>query len=419
MLQSRIDRDVLPLSDEEADRVERLIEREWKLFWGSKDCSLDRKLTGDELMRVAYNQEMVKGDCFILATRRKKSRNAYDTCLQLVEADRISNPEWQADTSTMAGGVQSNSDGVPIFYHILESHPGSTVSDKKYKWKAYPAYGKELGLSNVLHCMTTKRPNQSRGIPRLAPVIEELKQLCRATKNELMATTISSLFTVFLETEQSGRDNGINADALIGETGGQSTEEDLKLGNGLIMELPPGVKVHDSNPGRPNVNFDPFHQAIVRQVGAGVGIPAEIIMKTFNKSHSASKAAMLEAWRHFSVRRNIVADRTRIIFEIFFYEAVSKGRIAAPGFFTDQSIRAAYLSADFIGPPKGQINGMEEVRAARERISEGISNRAIESAELGRDWDKMHAQSVKEQKARVAGGLAVEIITEEVVNEVV
>lgn len=62
------------------------------------------------------------------------------------------------------------------------------------------------------------------------------------------------------------------------------------------------------NPGRPNTAFDGFVVAICRQIGAALEIPYELLVKNFNASYSASRGALLEAWKMFRMYRTWLAN---------------------------------------------------------------------------------------------------------------
>jgi len=404
-LQSRIDRDALGFSDDQADAWEAIAERNWRLFWDSKECDICRTLTGADITRMVYQQAKENGDVFVLLPRIKRKNVLYDLHIQIVEADRVCNKNSAADTATMAGGILKDEYGAPVEYHILKNHPGSIAPIME--WEIRPAFGENTGLINVIHLFQPTRPGQSRGVPDLAAVIEPLKQLGRYTDAEIMAAVISGMFTVFIETE-SGNE-GFDYSDIGGETGQGSADKDMKLGNGLILELAKGEKIHDSNPGRPNPNFDPFVQSILRQIGAGLEIPFEILIKHFTASYSAARAALLELWKYVLSERRWLSDNfLRQVYEVFMYEAVAAGRIAAPGFLADPSIRAAYLGCEFVGPSKGQLNELMEVKAAQARVDGGFSTLADETAELtGKDWERNHKQQVKENKRRIEDGLVI------------
>lgn len=404
-LQSRIDRSVLKLTDEEADTWEANTEREWRLFWDSKECDAARTLNGDAITRMVYRQAKENGDVFVVLPRIQRKNFPYALKLQIVEADRICNPNYAQDTDTLAGGIEKDQYGAPIKYHILKQHPGSIRYAKSAEWQAIPAFGAGLGLRNVIHLISPTRPGQTRGVPDLAPVIEPLKQLDRYTEAELMAAVISGMFTVFIETESGN--TPFDLTNMSDETGSSTSDEDYKLGNGAIISLAAGEKIHDSNPGRPNDSFDPFIMSVLRQIGVALELPFEILIKHFTASYSAARAAILEAWKHFNTERQwLSANFHQLIYEIWMYEAVSLSRIGAAGFLSDPVIRKAYLGSEWIGPAKGMIDEKKEIEAAIMRIKEGISTLAEETAQLtGGDWEKKHPQSVKEHNMRKEAGL--------------
>ena len=409
-LQSRIDRNALNISDEMADAWENRTEREWRLFWESKECDVTRTLNGDAITKLVYRQEKENGDVFIVLPRVKRKHFPYDLRLQVIEADRVCNKSFAADTETLAGGVETDKGGAPVNYHILRHHPGSIWRKRVMEWDIVPAFGTNLGLRNVIHLFAPDRPGQSRGVPDLAPVIEPLKQLGKYTEAELMAAVISGMFTVFIESGTG--DAGLDLSNLSNETGSTTSDEDYKLASGAVVGLAPGEKVHDTNPGRPNAAFDPFILAIMRQIGVALELPFEILIKHFTASYSAARAALLEAWKYFLSERKWLADNfCQMVYEIWMYEAVITGRIAAPGFLSDPIIRKAYLGAQWVGPAKGQIDELKEIKAAKERVDMGVSTLSEVTAEMtGGDWEKKHPQSVKEHNARKAAGLIQESV---------
>ncbi len=406
-LQARIDRQVLGMTDTQADDWEAHAQREWKLFWESKDCDIARTCTGPDLTRMVYQQAKENGDVFILLPRKKRTGVLYELVLQVIEADRVCNKSNAADDKRLAGGIRKDSNGAPVEYHILNSHPGSVIAGKDENWRVVKAFGEKTGLRNIIHLYRPTRPGQSRGVPDLAPVIETLKQLGRYSEAEIMAAVISGYFTVFIESEGSAATAGFNYSNMDGETGQGGSDPDYKLGNGMIVELNPGDKIHDSNPGRPNSNFDQFVLAVLRQIGTGLEIPFEILIKHFTASYSASRAALLELWKYVVTERQWLADNfLRLVYEVFMWEAVANGRIAAPGFFSDPSVRKAYLGSVWIGPSKGQINELQEVRAAGERLKLKLTTLADETTELtGGDWEINHVQQVKERNKQLTDGL--------------
>ena len=397
---SMIDRDFLGLTDEQAEAWESAAEREFDL-WAKKPeyCCAASTLTFYGHQEMAFRSTLENGDIFYLLPVIRRKNSPYGVKLKAIEADRVSNKGRVADTAKLAGGVELDKNGAPVNYHMQKQHPGRLGAINN-EWDIIPAFGKNSGRRNVLHLFEQRRPGQRRGAPFLAPVIEALKQLGRYTDAELMAAVVSGMFTVFITSE--GDDPLQNED---GTTVG--TDNELELGNGKIIGLHTGESVESTNPGRPNTAFDPFVIAILRQIGAALEIPYELLIKHFTASYSASRAAIMEAWKMFKKRRIWLADYfCDPVYEAVITEAVIDGRLNAPGFLEDPRIRAAYLRAEWIGPGKGQIQEKQEVEAAQLRCNGGFSTIAKETAEMnGGNWQRNHRQSVKEHTARKEAGL--------------
>ncbi len=404
-IQARIDRAFLRLSDQQADEWEGAVEREFAL-WG-KYCDVQRMLTFGGLQELALRSALESGDVFAVLPYLPKERSPYGLSVQLIEADRVTNPSYKPDSKELAGGVERDPYGAAIAYYIQDRHPGEIYpGGASATWTKVRAYGDASGRRQVLHLCRMVRPGQVRGVPFLAPVIRELKQISRYTDAELMAAVISGMLTVFVKSELG--DSPLAPMSPTEETGAAAGDADIKLGNGAVVGLAPGEDVSTVNPQRPNAQFDPFVVAIVRQIGLCLEIPYEVLVKHFTASYSAARAALLEAWKFFMGRRLWLAESfCQPIYEAWLEEAIANDRIPAPGYLSDPLIREAYCRADWIGPSKGMINEKDEVEAAVIRIQHRLSTLDRETAELmGGDWEANVLQQQKEQRVLAAAGLS-------------
>lgn len=407
----QIDRHVLGMEEAEADALEEQAKREWKLFWMTPDVDAARTCMGPELEWMSYKQCKVNGAAVVLFPRKERPGSPYSTMIQIVEVDRLKNKDNAPDSDELSGGVRKDANGAPVEYHILKQHPGKLIGAKKYEWSTIPAYGSKTGLRNVLHIYRMDRPGQSAGIPDLTPVIESIKQISRYSEAEIEAAVLAAFFTVFVKSTDVEGGTGIvlKKNSALPGSDSASTDE-YRLGKGSIVGLGPNEDISTANPGRPNSNYDPFFQSIAQLIGTALGMPSEILLKRFLASYSASRAALLEFWKYCIFEREWWALRfNQAILEMFWHEAVSLGRLAAPGFFDDPLIRQAYLGADWIGPARGMIDETKEVEAARERIALTISTHDEETAQLtGGDWEAKLPQLAKEKKMKQAAGLDAE-----------
>ncbi len=405
-----MDRDVLGISDDEAENLERQFVRVFNEWAESVECDLQRVQDFYQLQRLAFNSVNESGDILALAPTIRRAGATLSTRVQLVEADRLSNPYWGPPSPTLIGGVElDEATGAPLAYHVQKGHPGGLYerTATQMTWQRIDAFGKTTGRRNCWLMFRRKRPAQHRGIPYFFSALEQLKQIERYTDQELQASIVGGSFTVFV-TSPAGEGLMPLASVPFGqEMTPAATNTDVALDYGAIVDLLPGEDIKIANPGRPNQNFDNFVNAVVQQIGAGIGVPFELLNKHFRASYSASRASLLEAWKFFRPERVWFASSfCTPFYELVITEAVARGVLSAPGFLDNPSMRRAYLRAAWIGPVPGQLNPIDEVKAAAQRIEIGVSSIAREALELsGADWESIHLQRKKEVAMRRADGL--------------
>lgn len=423
ILNCRIDRDYLNLSEEEAEAWEHNTEREFAFWAESKECDIACGMNFYELQNLAFKSVLLNGDALVLMPMRKTKDFPYDLRISLIEGDRLRNPPIRSYQTMVDGGVEFDNDGKPLAYYITNRHPDSEITGQPMlKYTKVPAFGHLTGRRNILHLLPMERIGQHRGVPFLAPVIETLKQLGRYSDAELMAAVIGGIFAIFFT--RGIDDNGDLID-YVGEDGmlddldvRQQRQKELDewkenlqtLGidamYGAMAQLPEGVKPASVSPARPNSAFNDFVMSLARQIGSALGLPAEVLLLNFTSSYSASRGALLEAWKLFRYWREWwINNFCQPIYEEWLNEAVLRGRVIAPGFFDDPMIRYAYSWSDWTGPSQGQLDPVKEVKAAVLRVENGFSTRQKETAELtGGDWELNHRQRIKEEKMRREAG---------------
>lgn len=402
-LKPTIDREILGMTQEQADAWQKKTQAEFSL-WAQRKHACDATGVNNfygmqQLVALAWP---MSGDVFALIKREKPTPLLpYSLRLHLIEADRVRTPESAqasgvyinpllAELTTaklengnsIFDGVEVDKNGSVVAYHIANTYPRQWGTEET-KYVRVEAYGKETGLPNILHVMDTERPDQYRGVPYLAQAIEPLLQLNRYTEAEIMAAVVQSFLTAFVTTNEDASENPFNEARNDSEPEVSKDPNEYELGPASMNFMEPGEDVKFTSPTHPNTGFDAFMRSMCEQVGAALEIPADLLLMSFNSSYSASRAALLEAWKGFRMRRDWLADDfCRPVYEIWLTEAVARGRISAPGFLTDPIIRQAYLGSEWIGPSQGQLDPTKEVAAAVTAIENGLSTREAEAVKL-------------------------------------
>ncbi|KQT10973.1 phage portal protein [Ramlibacter sp. Leaf400] len=377
--------------------------REWtagtkarfKAWAESTDCHLQRQLDFYGLTDLAYRSWMESGDVFVLTPMIERGGETM-LALQVIEADRVCNPRGKFDSDTLQDGVELDpTTGEPVAIHVAKYHPGD-FRGQANSWERI-AMRADNGRRNVLHLFDSLRPGQVRGVPWFGPILEPLKQLQKWSDAELNAAVVSSIWAVFVE-----MDHEAFAEIFDDESASRLVNDAQrwsgKMDSGKTINLLPGEKAEMKTPGRPNPQFDPFFQAMMTQIGMTLGVPKEVLMMAFQSSYTAARGAFVMAWRRWNTRRDKVAKMLcQPVLELWLTHDVAEGRIAAPGFFADKVVRAAWCSSMWTGDGPGSVDPLKEVSAAEKRVQLGISTLQAESIlHDGQDWEAKQRQRAKE-----------------------
>lgn len=407
-VQSRVQRDILGLTDEEAEEFQRGAESEFWIWANSTACDARDQLTFEGIQRLAFLSHLRDGDIVVLKQYPSaEKREVFDLRLRLVEGDRLSNPDDRQNTESLRFGVEYDERGRPKILHIADSHPGDATTTTR-RWSRVRVRGEKSGERMALLLFEPGRVGQSRGEPFLTPVIENLKHLGKYTESELDTAVVSSCFTAFITTQFGDGLQAQRTTASDDDSTGARTNN-FEMDSGAILDLLPGEDVKFADPNRPNSGFEVFERAMLRGLGACLGIPYEVLVKHFQSSYSASRAALLDAWKLYrAYRAFLIRTLCPFAYEGVLVEAIAKGRLKAPGFFGSPRIRAAYLRADWIGPSPGQIDPTKEVEAANMLVDGGYSTRTEQTAYLtGGDHEANLDQLSRERSMAERKGVSI------------
>lgn len=428
-VQSRIDREFLGLTEDQAQQWEKDTERRFLSYSKNKDCDLRRQMDFYQLQGLVLHNVLLSGDAFVLYPAKRRQGISSDLRIQVIEGDLVSTPWWDngiaATLDNTIGGVKTDSDGAPTDYFFTNYYEGSNYGNKIPEWVRVPAYGAQ-GRKNVHHLLFAERPGQRRGMPLLAPVLATLKNLSRLTESELQASIVSSFFTVFIKNMSGwsqGIEEGFVPPSVTTDTDGEKYPADkynIELGPANVHLLDDDKEIQVADPKRQSDAFGPFFDSLAKQVSAGTDIPYEVLILHFSASYSASRAALLEAKKYFDGKTQWLIDNfCQVTYEEWLTMEVSTGRIQAPGFFESPENKAAWCKSKWTGQNTGQIDPLKETKAALLRVQNNLTSREDELNQMnGHDWDSTVERIARERDKLEELGLVTEIdSTDQAVND--
>lgn len=366
-----------------------------KFGWWSgnpRECDFEAKHTFPTLQHVIFQSMLLSGDCPVLFPLKPRPETMFDLRLRILEADRVMNPPMEL--LLMAGlnifnGVELNDGGELAAYHIAERHPLAVrqqfafiASTKTFRVEPYGALS---GRRNMVMVMRPERPEQRRGVPILSVCLELLKQQGRYIDSTVVSAVIQSYFTAFITSEFP--DPTIFDSLLTEEQKAEITNfnaYNVQLGPGIVNFMRPGHSVNFANPTMPQATFGDFMTAVAKFIGAALGIPYEVLLKQFNASYSASRAALLDFWKRVRKYRSLMIDQLcQPVYEEWMSDAIALGRIVNfKGGFDDPLIKRAMLRCIWTGASAGSLDPQKEVMAADLKVKCGFSTTERESMEL-------------------------------------
>ena len=402
---------LLGWSREQAHAWGNDVEAKFRSWAETTECDAARSLNLMGMTIQALGGAMLNGDALALPLWLPRPGHRWSTRLMVMESDRLCTPDALQYRDDIRAGIEFDTYGAPTAYHLLRRHPGDAcgvygASSARKQWDRVPAFT-DWGRQRVIHLHDKERTGQSRGRPIVSAVMREFHMTGKYASNELQASLANSLVAAFLESNLDQE----SAAALFGDdprkewnTSMRQAQSIGKLQGAAVIPLPVGARMSSFTPGRPNVAFAAFMEVLERQIGVGVNLPRELLMKDFSKtSWSSARATLLEAWRYFHGRRRWLMDYwLQPIYALWFEEAVNAGEIEAPDFYAN---KYAYLRCKFIFGGRGWVDPVKEAQAASMRIASGLSTLEKECAEQGDDYEEVMDQQAVELAMKKARGL--------------
>lgn len=212
-----------------------------------------------EKLRTMVQSKKVDGEAFAVLTTNELLPTSVKLDVQLVECDRVTDPNWQATLrDDVNDGIEYDEAGNPIAYTVLDDHPGDTL-----QWERT---SKRFSASDVIHWFRADRPGQLRGVPEITPALPLYAQLRRFTQAVLTAAETAADFAVLLESNASGDTETSDDDAF-------ATAE---IEKGLMAQLPAGMKASQLKAEQPSSTYDQFHGKILNEIARCLNMPFNV-----------------------------------------------------------------------------------------------------------------------------------------------
>lgn len=367
----------------------------------------ERRLDFAGLIALKFRHRMVDAEALSIMRWRERG-GMFATCEQIIDPDRLSNPNEMPDAEFLRRGIEFDTDGAAICYYIRSAHPGDWLAGAaRLRWDRVE---RETGWGRpiVIHDFEPSRAGESRPVSMLAPVLAKFRMLNRYDMAELQAAILNAIFAAFLESPFSGEDI-VNSMQSGGDLNGlaqyQGLREDvherlkLRIDGVRLNMLAPGEEIKMPQATRPAVAFAAFEAACLRNIAGAMGLSYEQLAMDWSKTnYSSARAALVEVWRFIVARRQrFAAGAVMPHYMAWMEEAFDRGYLEEPpGAPSFHDMPSAYLACRWIGPPRGWVDPVKEAQGAQLRMESMVSTLEYEGEEQGVDYEEVLEQRAQE-----------------------
>lgn len=268
--------------------------------------------------------------------------------IELIEADHLP-ISLHNETKNITQGVERNSWGRPIAYHIYKQHPGDMRS-------TFSLDTKRVSADRMIHMKLVDRIKQARGVSIFAAVMRRLEDLKDYEESERIAARVAAAMTAYIKKGTSD---------LYQAPDGTDEQRNFKLSPGMVFDrLQAGEEIGTVQSNRPSVLLEPFRNAMMKAVAAGTGANYSSVAKDYDGSYSSQRQELVEGWRDYESLTGLwVGQFSRPTWRRFVEMAIVSGRVRIPA----NVDRKTLYDADFRGPAMPWIDPDKEAKA-RERL---------------------------------------------------
>ena len=290
--------------------------RSWADDEVGKYCDVERKAWMSLMFGVAFRHLLIDNDALAVLQDRPERVGIggarYDLCVQLVDPDRLSNPQNVFDKRYMRGGVEIDDDSAAIAYHIRKAHQGDWwAAADAVTWDRIPRETPD-GQPIVVHYWEPSQAGEHRGGAGIfTAVLNRMRMLLKYDGAELDAAIINAYFAAVAESpfdhellaEALGEGNAAPLLAYQNERAAFHDERRLMVNGTKVINTYPGEKLTMVKSERPNPNFAAFQGAFLRNIAQATGASATQVSGNWAEmNYSSARAELLEAWKT-TVRR--------------------------------------------------------------------------------------------------------------------
>ncbi len=374
------------LRREENSRIEAMhkkwSEHKWVDFYGITDLILRHLwIDGEVLVHAWPDKDLLdEGLCPL--------------SLDVLESDYLDsslNSGPSENGNIIKQGIEYNSKGRPVYYHVFKQHPG----DYGLFGSSFALERRRIPANEICHIYFKKRASQGRGVSWLASLIIEMRDFSEYQSSERIAARLASAFGAFVESPYP--EHQYNHPLVDDE----SQEAMPTIGDiskyfdpGRIDVLPPGMKINVAQYDRPGNSYGPYTKTSLKSASTGTGMSYENFSNDYEgATYSSARQAILEERRGY---RKMQWFLVRHFLGWSWQKWLDHASLAGTAGRIERVDSQVPVQWQLPGWP--WIDPAKDAKGAKDELEMKITNRRRLAAERGLDWDEEIEELMEEEE---------------------
>lgn len=230
-----------------SENFNRMIENVW--YYWTKAIQWRRKLWC--LAHATHSD----GEGIGVIRRNPRVNHTIKLDVRLYETEQCQTPYLPMESGYI-DGIRFDEFGSPIWYDILQDHPGSS------QWMNYSMTPERVPAKFVLHWYKLRRPGQHRGIPESTSTLNTGAAARRWREATLAAAETAADFAVMLETQYEPD-----------ELDAAEPFSTLNIQKRMMTALPNSMKASQLKAEHPTATYEAFHKTLINEQARPKSMP--------------------------------------------------------------------------------------------------------------------------------------------------
>jgi lambda family phage portal protein len=345
--------------------------------WAEGRVTVDKRHTWLSFQHLALKTLVRDGELFV-RIYRDAAMNAHGLALQIIDADYVDENYnvQRAASLEVRLGVEVDDFGAPTAYHVWKEQRLPYI---------VPVRRERVPADQILHVYMSERPNQTRGVSWLAPIMFPHKMLGGYIESELVAARIAASKMGFFTTKDG---------AVVGEMAAGSAPAMMDANPGTAEALSPGWGFEQWDPQHPSTAFPSFVKAALREVASGIDVSYNSLANDLEGvNFSSIRAGLLNERDWWKLLQTFwIGEIVRPVYREWLGMALLRGTLA----LESRDFRL-YTAVGFM--PRGWpwVDPLKDVEAAATAIGQGMTSRTRALAEQGVAFPEVIEELSEEQ----------------------